>query len=365
MSQISNTDIMALLIFVFLIYLLHCHSTMTQVKTRRFLKIVYLAIFITSMEIITVFLSNWHVQIASNLNAMANAFGFALAPCIAFYMAVVNNKIFKKHSLIFGIPLLAHIVMCFASIWTGWIFYVSPLNEYTRGPLFSLNILVESYTFLCMAIVILKQRKNCIKGEVTYIVLLCIMIVFGAFMQICIPKMEILWCCVAIGLLLYYAFLRDIYFEYDPLTGVHNRNVFKISLMDLEKRDFSAVVSIDLNNLKYVNDHFGHEQGDKYIVEAAEIIKESFAQIGHVYRIGGDEFCIIVYKAERNQIEEALHHMDKMTGKSDDFVDKKLQMAYGYSMRMEGEDAQCCITKSNSEMYKCKAIQKKNNKNIV
>lgn len=50
----------------------------------------------------------------------------------------------------------------------------------------------------------------------------------------------------------------------------------------------------DLNNLKYYNDKFGHDCGDQYITDAVHILQKVFSRYGKLYRIGGDEFCVLI-----------------------------------------------------------------------
>lgn len=82
----------------------------------------------------------------------------------------------------------------------------------------------------------------------------------------------------------------------DGLTGVGNRTAFQERLEELEgkKKDFPgiAIMMFDVNDLKYVNDHLGHQQGDDLIVGSADIIKSALeAGEGSCFRIGGDEFA--------------------------------------------------------------------------
>ena len=53
-------------------------------------------------------------------------------------------------------------------------------------------------------------------------------------------------------------------------------------------------ISIDLNGLKRVNDTYGHVAGDELIRAAADCMKNSFNEYGKIYRIGGDEFAVII-----------------------------------------------------------------------
>lgn len=85
---------------------------------------------------------------------------------------------------------------------------------------------------------------------------------------------------------------------HDQLTGLYNRTAY----MDyVSQESFGPekciVVVFDLNNLKKYNDLLGHSVGDRYIKECAELIQRSFGEVGRCYRMGGDEFSVIIEKA--------------------------------------------------------------------
>ena len=82
----------------------------------------------------------------------------------------------------------------------------------------------------------------------------------------------------------------------DALTGLQNRMAFTNHEDTVLTRESGecTVIQFDINNLKKVNDNYGHKEGDRHIKAAAEIIKESFGQIGNCYRTGGDEFIVVI-----------------------------------------------------------------------
>lgn len=85
----------------------------------------------------------------------------------------------------------------------------------------------------------------------------------------------------------------------DGLTGVGNRTAFQERLEELEgkKKEVPgiAIMMFDVNDLKYVNDHLGHQRGDALIVGSADIIQTALEKEGGTcFRIGGDEFAGIV-----------------------------------------------------------------------
>lgn len=86
---------------------------------------------------------------------------------------------------------------------------------------------------------------------------------------------------------------------YDYLTGLPNRRLMRIQLSHaiakskLNKTNL-ALLFIDLDYFKKINDSFGHDVGDKVLIEAGKRLQSSIRSIDTIARLGGDEFCIII-----------------------------------------------------------------------
>jgi diguanylate cyclase (GGDEF)-like protein/PAS domain S-box-containing protein len=85
----------------------------------------------------------------------------------------------------------------------------------------------------------------------------------------------------------------------DELTGLNNRRGFVLLAghqANVAKRDSKPMnlLFIDLDNLKSINDNFGHSEGDRAIADAAQVLKDTFRESDVVARVGGDEFCILM-----------------------------------------------------------------------
>ena len=80
----------------------------------------------------------------------------------------------------------------------------------------------------------------------------------------------------------------------DELTRCFNRHAYEERINNLDLREEWIYISMDLNNLKHTNDSLGHAAGDELICAAANCMRESFGKYGNVYRIGGDEFVVII-----------------------------------------------------------------------
>ncbi|MBR1852925.1 MAG: GGDEF domain-containing protein [Lachnospiraceae bacterium] len=121
---------------------------------------------------------------------------------------------------------------------------------------------------------------------------------------------------------------------HDQLTGLNNRMAYA----DYTNRDeFSPqrciIAVFDLNNLKKCNDILGHEKGDIYIKECANIIKETFQDIGQCYRMGGDEFCVLMEQVSLEVCHKRMKQMEELVAqRNQKNPEIKMGIAYGYDM---------------------------------
>lgn len=100
----------------------------------------------------------------------------------------------------------------------------------------------------------------------------------------------------------------------DTMTGVGSKTAYLKKVRHIDKdiaagRAEFAVVVFDINGLKKVNDNYGHEMGDKLIVETASLIKRIFGA-GNIYRIGGDEFIAVLEHSTEDDISTLFARLD-------------------------------------------------------
>lgn len=113
----------------------------------------------------------------------------------------------------------------------------------------------------------------------------------------------------------------------DTLTGLKNSNTFRARMDNLNaiieqtQKDIElGVMVIDINNLKYINDNFGHGAGDKAIKYVADSINFALKENWEGYRIGGDEFLVLYPKSDAGSIEDTKGYIrQSITGMSGGF----------------------------------------------
>jgi diguanylate cyclase (GGDEF)-like protein len=97
---------------------------------------------------------------------------------------------------------------------------------------------------------------------------------------------------------------------YDPVTGIYNRTYFEEYMQSLlQKKQVVTLGYMDLDDLKFVNDHYGHVEGDHYIATFAALVREHFRSNDVFARVGGDEFCIVLEGRHQDLTRRKLEHI--------------------------------------------------------
>lgn len=328
---------------------------------------IYIAASVTTiilllLEILTIFMelsSNNNLVIP---NRIANVIGFSLCPVVPFILLFFTNNMEKRifYNSFLTLPLYFNAIMCVLSYKTGWIFFVNAQNQYTRGNLFLLSTIISMFYFVLVIIAVIKNDVEYEDDDKEVLIPIILMPILGTIAQILFRDVLLIWGSTAISLLLYYIFLRELQFKYDVQTGIKNRSAFEKEMVQYLKGDKNAaIIVVDINNLKRINDKHGHKAGDETIFYAAKIIRDSFMGIGKAFRIGGDEFCVICKEVSMGLVDSALSNLNNLLITINQKRSIKIELAYGYAFYTKNEskdiDIYSTFAQADKAMYTNKA----------
>lgn len=155
----------------------------------------------------------------------------------------------------------------------------------------------------------------------------------------------------------------------DALTGLYNRAMF----MDLMSQAIHsaarherklAVIFIDFDNFKLVNDQLGHSEGDKLLIEATRRLKSTLRSEDILARFGGDEFIVLLPQIDDSQSVEAVtRHMQKLLAKDVQLDTTALTISCSMGVAIYPEDGSTTdtlINHADTAMYRAKDLGRNN-----
>ena len=122
--------------------------------------------------------------------------------------------------------------------------------------------------------------------------------------------------------------------EHDGLTGLYNKAKYlEMAEKEFQSLDSIAIFNFDVNNLKKMNDQFGHEAGDKLIIKAANSFRKVTSNRVHAFRMGGDEFLLVaenISKTETDKIRQRWEEELARLNMADDGIDCVVAVGVAY-----------------------------------
>lgn len=144
----------------------------------------------------------------------------------------------------------------------------------------------------------------------------------------------------------------------DILTEALNRNAYENTLKRLEQQELevkaTCVVLFDINDMKRINDNFGHENGDAALKSCYRCIQKAFDPAGSCFRIGGDEFVYLSCKAQN--LETGCRRFEELIRKERETFQFPFAVAWGYASYDPEQDqtVRDVIRRSDEMMYRNK-----------
>jgi diguanylate cyclase (GGDEF)-like protein len=225
-----------------------------------------------------------------------------------------DQKIDLRRIQVLALPLAILAVMLLINLHTQFVFTISQDNVYRRGTGFA-AFAVVAFMYLIHAAfrALLTARRAPWKEEkrrYTPMALFMVLPAVGGLIQTFCFGVTLIWIFVAVAIMMLYIDSLNRQISADPLTGINNRRELNRYLLR-ETRDpaydgILALIMMDVDNFKQVNDTYGHYVGDGVLIAVAEILKQACKHTSaFLARYGGDEFCI-VYPAENTGTVDAM-----------------------------------------------------------
>jgi diguanylate cyclase (GGDEF)-like protein len=147
--------------------------------------------------------------------------------------------------------------------------------------------------------------------------------------------------------------------HFDLLTQIHNRRAFEKALdQAIKEKKIFYLIMFDLDGLKWINDKYGHQAGDRFLKCMADQMQDIKRENDIIARFGGDEFIAICYRSERDDILQELEKFEAYSqSKGMEIQGNQVSCSFSYGVvqyPQDGNNEKDLIREVDSRMYKYK-----------
>ena len=250
------------------------------------------------------------------LAVACSIFGYSIRPvCIYFLILMSEHFIPKKYLWLTFLPLIFNCIVYLCAFIPGTeeIIFGFAKNakgelDFLAGPLrFTSHIVSALYLLFLLFIAFMNLRAKHLTHSIAILICSTFVVLAVVIESFFNPNDDIrlLNVTIAVSTVIYYLYLYMERSSIDTLTGLFNRETYYRDTLKMQD-SANGVIQFDMNGLKYINDNFGHLEGDKALSTIAETIIKSAKRSMYAYRLGGDEFIIIVNNGTEEDIQKVV-----------------------------------------------------------
>ena len=344
-------------ILCFMCILTYLSESLSRKQKRGFLLAFVLIAGISILEVITLVVDGLPPAYRW-LNVASNYMGFGLSPavCICLVYVLDRKTVFRRKIRTAILFEIGYLIFLFVTIPYGIVFSVSADNIYSRGPHFYIYIIMYFGAILYLSVSTIINAREFQNRSKLLIYPLFLFVMAETIIQVVLPKLHVTWLCVTLLSVLYFIYCNEMWNQLDALTGLLNQNSYLRKTGEMGCKA-SMLVVFDVDDFKQINDSYGHVQGDLCLAEVAECIKKAYANFGYCYRIGGDEFCVLMKNVD--QQENCLKKFIELLEEKRSRLDFLPTVSFG-SCVFSGEDILTIKDRADQNMYRFKKGRKEN-----
>jgi len=297
--QFTFITVLNIFISTLFIVTVQYNSAINKSKRFYFFSTASLIIFICLLEFASLLLDGSPVKFRF-FHILCNFLGFALAPLVPYCLA---KAVYTKNKILpFFYAWCIYVLWIFITQFTGnSVFFVNKSNIYSRALGFKVYV---TFYFLGFMLLIQETLMLSLKFKRKNNLLLflnTLFAIFGVVIQIVFPTVHITWTCIIISTIMYYVYHDDILQQVDNQTGLFNYNSF-IQNLKIEQNHCNnlTLIVIELDNFKKTQQNYNRTTADAILVRTANHIKTFYNNFGDCFRIGTDEFCVLIHNQNLN-----------------------------------------------------------------
>ena len=302
-------------------------------------------------------------------------FGYITRPLVIYYFILIAADRKRKEALFLLIPAGVNLIIYSLALFPGTSHLVyfftmgdDGIAHWNSGTItifrFAAHIIAALYLIYLVYLSLKGLRRKHFEASIT--ILICaVFIVAAVIVETLTEVNNLLNVSIAISCMFYYSFLHNQVTRVDILTKLFTRATYYRDIESFGNK-VNAVVNIDMNGLKYLNDTFGHEEGDKALVTIANAIIKHRTKEMYAYRLGGDEYIILGLRVTKVELDQTCQ------GIKDELQDTNYSCSIGAVYKTDKnqtlevliKEAEVRMYKDKEEFYKTSKIERRKVKEV-
>lgn len=342
--QLIHVNYATILLVLFLMVFLCSNTVFKKHVTSLFL----CSCFCVMILLIADSIETWTESLdhPTKLRIIVSAIGYSVRPLCILNITLIVMRSHKINRLLY-IPFVINGLVSFSALYTDIAFSYSADNQFVRGPL-GITAYVTSGIYLILLFIFTvryMKERHIYESMISFAIFF--VAIFSIFLEVAYKFDGFINATFAVSITFYYLLFHAQMTKRDPLTKAFNRRCF----YDDADRNFAkikAIISIDLNDLKKLNDNNGHASGDTALCTVVNVIKAVLPYGCTLYRTGGDEFMIMCLRYEQPELEELISKMRAEIAKT------PYTCAFGLAMMSQEDYLDSICAKADALMYEDK-----------
>ncbi|SDB25602.1 diguanylate cyclase (GGDEF) domain-containing protein [Pseudobutyrivibrio sp. YE44] len=264
---------------------------------------------------------------------------------------IVGHDYRKSRLKILWTPFILISIVIASAPFSPAVFSFGPKGEFIRGPVgYIVFVQAGIYTLMALA-VCAKKWFNGYQRDALIILFMLAVVSMGVFLEEALIYDNCTLTSSSIGVLFVYVYMYAERYNVDSVSGCYKRRCFYSDAAKYAKTNM-AVISMDLNDLKLINDNFGHKAGDIALLTLAEVCRSVKDNRFILYRTGGDEFMMLGIKASKEEAEQLISDTKQKLSET------PYSCSFGLHMYKPGDDFDEVVVQADKAMYDDKSLYK-------
>ena len=245
---------------------------------------------------------------------------------------------------------IASVVVCLAPF-SSKIYYFTADNHFVRGPIGNIIFIQAAAYIVVTLLACIYKWFDGYQNDATVILFMMFAVCVGVVLE----EEKIFPNCTMessiVGCVFLYIYIYAERYNVDSVSRCYKRRCFYSDANRYSKLDM-MIISMDLNDLKLINDNYGHKAGDIALLTFAEVVRSVKTNKFILYRTGGDEFMILGIKATEAEAKELVELVrEKLT-------ETPYTCSFGIFPYKPGDDFDAAVVRADKAMYQDKSAYK-------